>query len=33
MSSSLTEGFSPGSNRTLLVKCDEHKEKLELSVQ
>jgi hypothetical protein len=33
MASSLTQGFSPGSNRTLLVKCDEHKEKLELSVQ
>ena len=33
MSNSLTEGFSPGSNRTLLVKCDEHKQKLELSVQ
>ena len=33
MSKSLTEGFSPGSNRTLLVKCDEHKARLDLSVQ
>jgi hypothetical protein len=33
MSKSVTEGFSPGSNRTLLVKCDEHKAKLDLSVQ
>ncbi len=33
MSNSVTEGFSPGSNRTLLVKCDEHKAKLDLSVQ
>jgi len=33
MSRSLTGGFSPGSNRILLVKCDEHKQKLELSVQ
>jgi Protein kinase domain len=33
MSNSVTEGFAPGSNRTLLVKCDEHKAKLDLSVQ
>jgi serine/threonine protein kinase len=33
MSTSVTEGFAPGSNRTLLVKCDEHKAKLDLSVQ
>jgi serine/threonine protein kinase len=33
MSSSVIEGFAPGSNRTLLVKCDEHKAKLDLSVQ
>lgn len=33
MSKSVTAGFSPGSNRTLLVKCDEHKAKLDLSVQ
>jgi eukaryotic-like serine/threonine-protein kinase len=29
----LTQTFSPGSNRTLLVKCDKHKNRLQLSIK
>ena len=32
-SQTLTQGFSPGSNSTLLVKCDKRKNKLELSIR
>jgi hypothetical protein len=32
-SQTITQGFSPGSNNTLLVKCDKRKNKLELSIR
>ena len=32
-SQTLTQGFSPGSNNTLLIKCDKRKNKLELSIR